>query len=118
MEDTKLEQTLRKEISRELDNELETIKVKVIKRKLFYKGDIDWLNDFFAGNDDYEELYYNGVHYFFDNGIICLSVDKFLDFCDDYLNDTEDYKDDNPNYTFVECFRDILTPYKGYELWF
>lgn len=122
--DEKLIQELRKEISREKPNLLtkeavytETVKVHVIKRKLFYKGDIQFLQDYMDNEDDSEMLYHDGFLFDFDE-IIGLDIDKFLKFINTYLDDNEDDKENDPQYTFFQEFKKILEPYKGYTVFF
>ena len=116
MED-KLEQTLRKQLSKELVGEVETVKYEVLKRKLFYKGDIDWLNDFFSNYDDAEDLYYKGICMNWDGEIFCLEIKDLLVYFNEYLEDNKEYKDDDCHYSFIEGFIKILSEYKDYSLY-
>jgi len=122
--DERIVQELRKELSIEKPKPLteeavyiEVIEVHVIRRKLFYSGDIQFLQDYMDNEDDYEMLYENGFLFDFED-IVGLDIDKFITFVNTYLDDNEDDKDNDSQYGFFQGFKDILKNYRGYTLYF
>jgi len=109
-----MNQTLRKELSRTVKGNKETIVNEIHKLELFTDEDLQELHDNFL--DDLEEGYYSGVAIDFDDNIIWIDIDSLTSYLEYYIANSDEEEEESYRYIVFKKLLNKIYKWSGYRV--
>ena len=107
-------QILRKEISREVKDNVETVKNEFHEKDIVTSDEINELLDHF---DDWEEAQSSGLAVDSNEELIYIDVDALSGALADYLADCDEEDKDTCRYILFKALYEKLEKWEGYTIW-